>query len=645
MTYNNAEFGMDGFLHSAGYSVRCIYGDYSIPPNQPPDTPLYISPENGAQNQAVETTLSWSCSDPEGDPLTYDVYFGPQDLYTLVAPGISEPFYSLPTLDYNNTYSWQIVARDNHNYTNPGPVWEFSTTDEIPEFECGNLLTDPRNWQSYQTVQIGDQCWMAENLNIGFVTNEGEDMSNNGVIEKYCYNNSPLKCNIYGGLYQWDEMMQYTLTGGAQGICPEEWHIPTDAEWSVLVDYLGGTNEAGGKMKEAGNEHWYAPNTGATNSSGFTGLPASYRSLTGTIDWQGYNGSFWSSEENEPGMPWFRELKYNDDMANRWFASADHGFSVRCISNNSGTSNQPPNSPSGPVPSDGAEGQPLNLTLSWSCSDPDNDPLTYDVSFGFETEMTVIATGISENSYTLPQLEFNSGYYWMITAYDDHGNITEGPVWNFTTIEENANFQCGNIFFDERDGQSYQTVQIGNQCWMTENIRFGEMLNSGEDMTDNGIPEKYCYNDTLENCNEYGGFYKWDEMMGYETQEGVQGICCNGWHLPADDEWTVLINYLGGDEVAGGSMKEAGTSHWNLPNTGATNSSGFTALPSGELGYGNFYGLGVSTVFWSSSETFGSNAWMHGLSFQNVSVTRGFAQKQGYGFSVRCVMDDPGLKK
>ncbi len=128
-------------------------------------------------------------------------------------------------------------------------------------------------------------------------------MANNSIIEKYCYNNSTANCDIYGGLYQWNEMMQYTTTPGAQGICPATgWHLPTDAEWTILTTFLGGEGIAGGKMKttgtiEAGTGLWYAPNTGATNESGFTALPGGYRSDNGDFDGLGYYAYFWSSTE------------------------------------------------------------------------------------------------------------------------------------------------------------------------------------------------------------------------------------------------------------------------------------------------------------------------------------------------------------
>ena len=126
-------------------------------------------------------------------------------------------------------------------------VWAYSTCGQSlprtfnqptsPCFtNCGQPLTDSRDGQSYNTVQIANQCWMAQNLNVGSKINGSDEQSNNGTIEKYCYNNDAANCAVYGGLYQWDELMNYLTSSnatpsGRQGICPDGWHIPSEAEW------------------------------------------------------------------------------------------------------------------------------------------------------------------------------------------------------------------------------------------------------------------------------------------------------------------------------------------------------------------------------------------------------------------------------
>ena len=100
---------------------------------------------------------------------------------------------------------------------------------EVLVFQCGDTLIDYRDGQQYPTILIGSQCWLAKNLNVGIKINNGSlSPSNNGIIEKYCYNNDTNYCNTYGGLYEWNEMMQYSLIESSQGICPCGWHIPSD---------------------------------------------------------------------------------------------------------------------------------------------------------------------------------------------------------------------------------------------------------------------------------------------------------------------------------------------------------------------------------------------------------------------------------
>jgi len=178
-------------------------------------------------------------------------------------------------------------------YVSTGNVWKKVEyrTDSIaaPGFKCGDALIDARDSKSYATVQIDAKCWMKENLNVGtqIVSYTGTPPDNivnpqtdNDIIEKWCYNNLTIDCDVYGGLYQWAEMVQYlngttntntwdpVPTGNVQGICPTGWHVPTKAEYIALTDYLGGLLVAGDIMKETGTVHWNHPE--GTNTSGFT---------------------------------------------------------------------------------------------------------------------------------------------------------------------------------------------------------------------------------------------------------------------------------------------------------------------------------------------------------------------------------------
>ncbi len=200
---------------------------------------------------------------------------------------------------------------------------------------CGQPTIDNRDGKSYQTVLIGNQCWFRENLNIGTLVPGNTEQDNHSVIEKYCYDDDEANCNEYGGLYQWDNAMQWSVVPGTQGICPTGWHLPSDEDWTTLTNYLGGEAIAGGALKQAGTKHWASPNTGATNSSGFTALPGGCRYDVGTFQDDSFYAHFWSSLANSSTVSWRRYVVYNSEIVQRDTYSKSYGFSVRCMKNSS----------------------------------------------------------------------------------------------------------------------------------------------------------------------------------------------------------------------------------------------------------------------------------------------------------------------
>lgn len=243
-----------------------------------------------------------------------------------------------------------------------------------------------------------------------------------------------------------------------------------------------------------------------------------------------------------------------------------------------------------------------------------------------------------------------AGYYSSDLNLDlQVNNIDKDSIWYANIGRENKlpegiYFTCGFELFDDRDGQYYNTVLIGTQCWMAENLNIGSMITGFNNPTDNSIIEKYCYLDNTAYCDTYGGLYQWNEMMEYSTSPGVQGICPDGWHLPTITEWTILTNFLGGANVAGGKMKttgtiEAGTGLWLSPNYGATNLSGFSALPGG---YRHYFGycdnLNYMAYFFSSSEQSTNYAWALWLYTNNTHATAIYDNKN-QSFSIRCIHD------
>ncbi len=338
-------------------------------------------------------------------------------------------------------------------------------------------FTDQRDGQTYKTVKIGNQVWMAQNLN--YASNQGS----------WCYNDNNVNGTRFGRLYTWRT---------AVSACPVGWYLPSNDDWHelALVQDPDAVNEgtesliAGEKLKNITG--WDSPNTGTTNKSGFSALPGGSRNYEGVYKWAGSYGNWWSSTEYK-SYAMCRSMNNNDSKLTSFIFSKDagDGFSVRCIRSN------------------------------------------------------------------------------ILT---DH------------------------------DGNVYKTFLIGTQTWMAENLKTTK-LNDGTSIPlvidttswSNLATPAYCwYNNDPDYKNPYGALYNW-----YTVNTGK--LCPTGWHVPSDTEWTMMTNYLGGESLAGGKLKS--TSGWNNPNTGATNETGFTAIPGGNRISSPgalFYGLGDMGCWWTS---------------------------------------------
>jgi len=245
-------------------------------------------------------------------------------------------------------------------------------------------------------------------------------------------------------------------------------------------------------------------------------------------------------------------------------------------------------------------------------------------------------------------------YTVELTAENEGGtNSLEKP--DYITIIE------AGTLTDDRDGNTYKTVEIGDQVWMAENLKYLPSVAQPPDhsYTD---PLYYVYSFKGTDVNAaiateeyvtYGVLYNWPALMNGELSgENIQGVCPAGWHVPSTSEWGELIVLLGGEDVAGGKLKEDGLLHWGQSNIGATNETGFTALPGGGL-YAytgdpvvdsqgpSFWFLGGYGNFWTSNEKDEKIAWYHHLNAGDVEIDLGYMpNSKGYGLSVRCIQDE-----
>jgi uncharacterized protein (TIGR02145 family) len=237
-------------------------------------------------------------------------------------------------------------------------------------------------------------------------------------------------------------------------------------------------------------------------------------------------------------------------------------------------------------------------------------------------------------------------------------DFTPTDVTNYNTVSKTVKINVTTATTStvtDFDGNVYNTITIGTQVWMKENLKTTHYANGtaiplvNTNSTWDALTttsKAYCwYNDDMVNRATYGALYTWATAMNGEASttnnpSGIQGVCPTGWHLPSDAEWTQLTTYLGGESVAGYKLKETGTAHWKKPNPGATNETGFTALPGGGRSDndGGFYAISFYGRWWSATEDNIGRALYRNMHYGTSDVLRNIDNKE-MGFSVRCVRD------
>lgn len=226
-------------------------------------------------------------------------------------------------------YSAYFRAEVNSGTCNP--LFSDIVKIELNCFQCGDTLIDNRDGQKYPTVLIGTQCWFAKNLNIGVKIDNGvEYQTDNEIIEKFCYSNDVGYCNTYGGLYTWNEMMDYDTTECSQGICPSGWHVPSEQEWIDLELELGmdpevvmhantwrGTDQ-GTQLKVGGSSGYDALLSGSAVPGGYFNAINNYEYMHSST-WYG-------------GNAWRRCVRSGDAKVGRWNTfPQSYGLSLRCV--------------------------------------------------------------------------------------------------------------------------------------------------------------------------------------------------------------------------------------------------------------------------------------------------------------------------
>jgi uncharacterized protein (TIGR02145 family) len=270
------------------------------------------------------------------------------------------------------------------------------------------------------------------------------------------------------------------------------------------------------------------------------------------------------------------------------------------------------------------------------------------VAYGTATSPTIsgsiTSNGSGTGTYTSTLMGLTGLTTYYVRAYaTNSGGTAYGNEVTFTTPAI-PSFSCGTSTVSDVDGNNYNTVQIGTQCWTQSNLKVSKYRNGDNIPTglsniawQNTTAGSYAiYDNNPVNDGLYGKLYNHYAVMDN------RGLCPTGWHVPTDGEWTTLGTFLGGSSVAGGALKSTATQPtpggWNWPNTGATNSSGFSAGPGGlHSGSGGIGGVGYAGGWWSSSLS-GTDAWRRYLYCYNGIIDRD-DDARAYGFSVRCLRD------
>lgn len=606
--------------------------------NQPPAAPSNPTPTHNADGISTSPTLSWNCSDPENDPITYDVYFGTNNPPTeKVATGQTAKTLSRSSLPNNTPYYWQITAKDNKGNSTQSPVWKFTTQVNTGGNNEISYFTDSRDIKTYKIVKIGNQWWMAENLAfLPTVSPSKNGSDKTPYYYVYGYEGSIIssaKSNPnytdYGVLYNWE---------AAKIACPDGWHLPNDEEWKQLEMTLGmsrsqadigdgvemrGTNQ-GAQLKNSSG--WNDSGNG-TNSSDFSALPGGARFGDGFFSLKGIEGNWWSSTLFTDNLNvWDRRLNNVSSKVGRWITFKSVGLSVRCVKNSEIT---------GYAPVADFTASKTNITKGETIQFNDkstNSPTSWLWDFGDVT------TSTQQN----PSKTYNSvgNYSVTLKATNGFGNSTK--TINITVTEQ-SEIKYGELVYD---GRTYKTVIINGKEWMAENLAYLPAVYPSSNGS-NTEPRYYVYKfqstdvaTAKQNANytTYGVIYNWF---------AAKAACPPGWHLPTDDEWKQLEMALGMTQAQADATDRRGTdqgtqmkstSGWHNNGNG-TNTSGFSALPGGCLSHdGGFYNIGPYGYWWSATEYSTANAWFRALGFDGGSIDRRIFGKE-YGLSVRCVRD------
>jgi uncharacterized protein (TIGR02145 family) len=546
--------------------------------------------------------------------------------------GISSPFTANLTCLTASTQYWAVGYATNSVGTSYGDTITFTTGAATPSNTPCAIPSVTYDGYTYPTVQIGGQCWFAENLRTdnyrdgsaipGNLDNTAWAASTSGALTVLDQGgpNEATNLTTFGQMYN-----GYAVND-ARGLCPTGWHVPTDAEWTVLETQLGGSACAGFEMKSMAPA-W----DGNSPTGGFSALVGGIRNNNqGLFFGTGFYSGWWTSTSSGTDA-YARYLTSAQSSVARYNLNVRYGLYVRCIQD-------PPTSPT--VDTDAATSvTETTATLSATITATGGAAVSATgFKYGTDAGLTT-PTDIAGSGTTSPFTASLTGLtgatqYWAVGYATNSVGTSYGDTITFTTNAA-AVFTCGTSTVTY-DGYAYATVLIGTQCWFQENLQTdqyrdgssipGQLTDADWSLSTTGtqaVWEEGTANEAA-NLAAQGRMYN-----GYAVLD-ARGLCPTGWHVPTSAEWTSLTTYLGAN--AGTQMKSF--YGWN-----GTNPNGFNAIPVVWRGTaGVFNNSGAEAYFWTSTAVTGTTSARRYLTTPSVDLTADNSSNKR-GMSVRCLKD------
>ena len=702
---NNARVIQNNGIKVNGYSVRCVCDENVSSTTQLPTVTTYLVSNveetsascdgNVTSDGGATVTARGVCWSTSQNPTI-------SDSFTTDGSGIGSFTSSLTGLIAGVTYYVRAYAT-NIVGTAYGNEVSFTAFGEATHCPGMPTLTDI-DGNVYYTVRIGYQCWMRENLRTTRYSNGtyialGSRASTTTAYRYYPANNQSYVSD-YGYLYNWKAVMGNSSSSsenpsGVQGICPVGWHVPSRAEWVQLTNYVSshsqymcGNNTSMIAKALASTTGWSSHNDNTcnvgytpsnNNATGFSALPAGYLSAVnngndnyGDLSYysRGYEAHFWSTTEYAFSSDFADNytLRNCDPIVTNGSSRKYEGISVRCVCDESVSSILPTVTTSlisnvaetsascgGNVTSDG--GATITARgVCWSTSQnptiSDNHTTDGSGAGSFTSSLTGLTAGCT--TYYVRAYATNS----VGTAYGNEVSFTTTPG----SSAQDGQPCPGTPTLTDIDGNTYNTVQIGSQCWMKENLKttkYADGTSISHGTSSASTAYWYYPNNNSSNKPIYGLLYNWKAVMhnsasSTSNPSGVQGICPTGWHVPSDAEWTQLTDYVSSQSqyVCGGDNTQigkalAGTTGWATNTSSITNpcavenapsnnnATGFSAVPAGVV-TGTYQGFGYGSYFLSATEYSTSDAF-------SLSIGGAYAphshEPKSCGRSVRCIKD------